>query len=489
MIWQGRTDRLFIGGEWVVPSSTTFVETISPATEEVLARVISGNRADADRAIAAARKAFDEGPWPRMPLSGRIEVLRRLRDLIAENQDLIARLVTTENGCPISTSQWMQAAGPKVLMDVFFDLAPRYPFEELRRSALGNGLVLREPMGVVAAVVPWNAPLLLAVLKMTPALLCGNTIILKPAPETPVNAYLLAELVQQAGLPPGTVNVLPADRDVSEYLCLHPGVDKVSFTGSTAAGQRLGGLAGQEIRRITLELGGKSAAILLDDADIPAAVENLRVASLRNSGQVCSNKTRILIPRRRRDAFLDAMTAMVRTMPVGDPMDPATQIGPLVSARQRDRVEGYIAKGRAEGAQLVTGGGRPGHLNRGWFVEPTIFADVDPDATIAQEEIFGPVLAVLSYDTEDQAVAIANNSAYGLHGSVFSADDAHAVAVARRLRTGSVDINGAGAGFYSPLGGHRKSGIGREAAIEGFDAYVELKSIGLPKDYADSLAG
>ncbi|RDD71105.1 aldehyde dehydrogenase [Paracoccus versutus] len=488
MIWQGRTDRLFIGGEWVAPSSGTFVEVISPMTEEPVASVVSGDRADADRAVAAARMAFDHGPWPRMALAERIEVLARLRDLIAERQDLIAELVTTENGCPISTSQWMQAAGPRVLMDVFFELAPQYPFSDLRRTPLGNGLVLREPMGVVAAVVPWNAPLLLAILKMTPALLCGNTVILKPAPETPVNAYLLAELVQQAGLPPGTVNVLPADRETSEYLCLHPGVDKVSFTGSTAAGQRLGGLCGQEIRRITLELGGKSAAIILDDADIPKAVENLRLASLRNSGQVCSNKTRILVPRRRRDEILDALAAMVGTMPVGDPMDPATEIGPMVSARQRDRVEGYVARGRAEGATLVLGGGRPGHLGRGWFVEPTIFADVDQNATIAQEEIFGPVLAVLNYDSEDEAVAIANNSQYGLHGSVFSGDDGHAVAVARRIRTGSVDINGAGAGFYSPLGGFKKSGIGREAAIEGFDAYVEMKSIGLPAAYAETFA-
>ncbi|KGJ05081.1 aldehyde dehydrogenase [Paracoccus versutus] len=488
MIWQGRTDRLFIGGEWVAPSSGTFVEVISPMTEEPVASVVSGDRADADRAVAAARMAFDHGPWPRMALAERIEVLARLRDLIAERQDLIARLVTAENGCPISTSQWMQAAGPRVLMDVFFDLAPQYPFSDLRHTPLGNGLVLREPMGVVAAVVPWNAPLLLAILKMTPALLCGNTVILKPAPETPVNAYLLAELVQQAGLPPGTVNVLPADRETSEYLCLHPGVDKVSFTGSTAAGQRLGGLCGQEIRRITLELGGKSAAIILDDADIPKAVENLRLASLRNSGQVCSNKTRILVPRRRRDEILDALTAMVGTMPVGDPMDPATEIGPMVSARQRDRVEGYVARGRAEGATLVLGGGRPGHLGHGWFVEPTIFADVDQNATIAQEEIFGPVLAVLNYDSEDEAVAIANNSQYGLHGSVFSGDDGHAVAVARRIRTGSVDINGAGAGFYSPLGGFKKSGIGREAAIEGFDAYVEMKSIGLPAAYAETFA-
>lgn len=488
MVWDGPQDRIYVDGAWTKPQSSDSVDVISPSTEERIARVASGSKADIDTAVAAARRALEQGPWSRMPLAERMEMLRRLSGLLKDEQDKIARLVTDEMGCPITLSRSMQAAGPRVLLDSFLELAPDYPFQELRRSSTGNGLVIREPVGVVAAVIPWNAPMLIAMIKLAPALLAGNTVVLKPAPETPLDSYFLAELTQKAGLPAGVLNVVPADREVSEYLCLHPGVDKVSFTGSSAAGRRLASLCGNEIRRITLELGGKSAAIVLDDADIPATVESLRLNSLRNTGQVCSNKTRVLVSRRRRDAFLDAFAQMVGTMPVGDPTDPATQIGPLVSARQRDRVEAYIAKGKAEGGRLVTGGGRPKGLDRGWFVEPTIFADVAPDATIAQEEIFGPVVSVLTYDDEDDAVAIANNSVYGLNGSVFGADVERAVSLARRVRTGTVEINGSGVGFHAPIGGFKQSGIGREAGPEGFDAYVEIKSIGLPAAYADTIA-
>ena len=488
MVWDGPQDRIYVDGAWTKPQSSDSVDVISPSTEERIARVASGSKADVDTAVAAARRALEQGPWSRMPLAERMEMLRRLSGLLKDEQDKIARLVTDEMGCPITLSRSMQAAGPRVLLDSFLELAPDYPFQELRRSSTGNGLVIREPVGVVAAVIPWNAPMLIAMIKLAPALLAGNTVVLKPAPETPLDSYFLAELTQKAGLPAGVLNVVPADREVSEYLCLHPGVDKVSFTGSSAAGRRLASLCGNEIRRITLELGGKSAAIVLDDADIPATVESLRLNSLRNTGQVCSNKTRVLVSRRRRDAFLDAFAQMVATMPVGDPTDPATQIGPLVSARQRDRVEAYIAKGKAEGGRLVTGGGRPKGLDRGWFVEPTIFADVAPDATIAQEEIFGPVVSVLTYDDEDDAVAIANNSVYGLNGSVFGADVERAVSLARRVRTGTVEINGSGVGFHAPIGGFKQSGIGREAGPEGFDAYVEIKSIGLPAAYADTIA-
>ncbi|MBN3768117.1 aldehyde dehydrogenase [Burkholderia sp. Se-20378] len=487
MIWEGRNDRLYIGGEWVKPDSTHFVDLVSPLTEEKMASVISASKVDADAAVAAARHAFDHGPWPRLSLHQRMDVMARLRELLIEHESLIAHLVTEEMGCPISISRWMQAGGPVSMLGMFLEVAPHYPFSQVRLTATGNGLVLREPLGVVAAVVPWNAPLQIAVLKLAPALLAGNTVILKPAPETPLDAYLLAELAEKAGLPKGVLNVLPADREVSEYLCMHPEVDKVSFTGSSAAGQRLGALCGNEIKRITLELGGKSPAIVLDDADIGKAVESLRMGSLRNSGQVCSNKTRLLVSKHRKDELIDAFVEMVRSMPVGDPFDPLTQIGPLVSARQRDRVEGYIAKGKQE-ARLVLGGGRPKGLTRGWFMEPTIFADVDQDAVIAQEEIFGPVISILSFDTDDEAVAIANHSAYGLHGAVFSADTERAVNVARRIRTGAIDINGASAGYHSPLGGRKKSGIGREAGIEGFDGYVEIKSIGVPVSYAEQLS-
>lgn len=484
MVWQGQYDRLFIGGDWVEPQGREVIEVVSPTTEQVIATVPSGDRADVDRAVAAARAAFDDGPWRRMTLDQRIEAMRRLSAIMERRSDELAQLVTDEMGCPITLSKSMQAAGPRLLLDAFIDMAPDYPWSEVRRSATGNGLVLREPIGVVAAVVPWNAPVLIMMIKLAPALLSGCSIIIKPAPEAPLSGYLLAEMVKEAGIPDGVVNLLPADREVSEYLVMHPGVDKVTFTGSSAAGQHLGALCGGELRRITLELGGKSAAIILDDADISHAVECLRMNSLRNSGQVCSNKTRILVSHQRQEELLEALSTMMRTMPVGDPSNPDTQIGPMVSQRQRDRVEGYIEHGKAE-ARLVMGGERPADLNHGWFVGPTIFADVDRKAVIAQEEIFGPVLAVLPYQDEADAIAIANDSQYGLNGSVFTADPEHGVQVARQIRTGTVEINGAGVGFHSPIGGFKKSGIGREAGMEGFDAYVEIKSIGLPKDLAE----
>ncbi len=486
MVWQGQYDRLFVGGEWVEPQGREVIEVISPTTEQVIATVPSGDRADVDRAVAAARAAFDDGPWRRMTLEQRIEAMQRLSAIMERRSDELAQLVTDEMGCPITLSKSMQSAGPRLLLDAFIDMAPDYPWSEVRRSATGNGLVLREPIGVVAAVVPWNAPVLIMMIKLAPALLSGCSIIIKPAPEAPLSGYLLAEMVAEAGIPDGVVNLLPADREVSEYLVMHPGVDKVTFTGSSVAGQHLGTLCGGELRRITLELGGKSAAIILDDADIGHAVECLRMNSLRNSGQVCSNKTRILVSHQRQEELLEALSAMMQTMPVGDPSNPETQIGPMVSERQRDRVEGYIEQGKAE-ARLVMGGERSADLNHGWFVGPTIFADVDRKAVIAQEEIFGPVLAVLPYKDEADAIAIANDSQYGLNGAVFTADPEHGIEVARQIRTGTVEINGAGVGFHSPIGGFKKSGIGREAGMEGFDAYVEIKSIGLPNDLAEKL--
>ncbi|MHC1562480.1 aldehyde dehydrogenase [Actinomycetospora sp. C-140] len=472
----------FIGGRWVEPQGSDLLAVTSPFTGEVIARVPAASAADVDDAVAAARRAFDLGDWPRRTVDERAEVLGRLSELLGKRADEIAGLVTSEMGCPITLSRSMQAAGPKVLLDSFLELAPDYPWRSEREAVTGRALVLREPVGVVAAVVPWNAPLLISVMKLAPALLAGCTLVLKPAPETPLDAYLLAELLAEAGLPEGVVNVVPADREVSEHLVTHPGVDKVAFTGSTAAGRRIASLCGHDLKRVTLELGGKSAAVLLDDADVAAAAESLRIGSFRNSGQVCSLKTRVVVPRSRQEEFLDAFGAVVASMPVGDPMDPATQIGPMVSERQRTRVEGYIAAGRDQGARLVTGGGRPAGLDDGFFVEPTIFADVATEMTISQEEIFGPVVSVLAYDDEDQAVAIANDSSYGLNGSVFTADPGRGVAVASRLRTGTVEVNGSPVGFHAPIGGFKSSGIGREAGPEGFDAYVELKSVGLPRD-------
>ncbi|TCK25776.1 aldehyde dehydrogenase [Pseudonocardia endophytica] len=487
MVSTGTDSKLFIGGRWVEARSTETLTVTSPFTTQPIASVPSASVPDVDAAVAAARQAFDHGDWPRTSLKERIAVLSRVSDALGARADEIASLVTDEMGCPITLSRSMQAAGPKVVLDTFLELAPDYPWVSERQAATGRSVVLREPVGVVAAVVPWNAPLLISIMKLAPALLAGCTVVLKPAPQTPLDAYLLAELLSEAGLPDGVVNVVPADREVSEHLVAHPEIDKVAFTGSTAAGRRIASLCGHDLKRVTLELGGKSAAVLLDDADFGPAVEQLRTGSFRNSGQVCSLKTRIIVPRSREREFLDAFSAMVSTMPVGDPTDPDTQIGPLVSDVQRGRVEGYIRSGRDQGAQVVLGGGRPSGLGDGWFVEPTVFAGVDPSMTIAQEEIFGPVVSVLAYDDVDEAVAIANDSAYGLNGSVFTGDPQRGFDVARRIRTGTVELNGSPVGFHAPIGGFKSSGIGREAGPEGFDAYVEIKSVGLPKGFVPTV--
>ncbi|MDR7161938.1 betaine-aldehyde dehydrogenase [Arthrobacter sp. BE255] len=422
-----------------------------------------------------------------MSLAERVAILKRLRELLVERSEELAQLITAEMGCPITQSRNIQVVNPIGILDAYLETAETYPFRTVRRSANGQALITRAPVGVVAAVVPWNVPASLTAQKIVPALLAGCTVVLKPAPETPLDAYFLARLLSEAGLPPGVVNVVPADREVSEYLVSHPGVNKVTFTGSSVAGRRIAEVSAHDLRRVTLELGGKSAAIILDDADMDAAVSALRIGSFRNSGQVCSLKTRLLVPSQLEDEFLDRLGAMIDTMPVGDPRDPATQIGPLVSARQRQRVEGYIASGIAEGARLVRGGGRPSGLDKGWFVEPTVFTGVDPDATIAQEEIFGPVVSVIPYQNEDEAIAIANNSDYGLNGSVFTTDIERGLRVAGRMQTGTVELNGNPAGFRAPMGGVKQSGIGREFGPEGIDAYIELKSIGIPKELADSL--
>ncbi|MDF2444701.1 MAG: aldehyde dehydrogenase [Subtercola sp.] len=485
MQWSGRYDRLFIGGDWVSPSTTNHIEVISPTTEQRLATVPSGARADMEMAVGAARDAFDEGPWPRMPVAERLEVLKRFANLYGAAQETIAQLISSQMGCPITLSRTFQATTPRLILESFIDLAESYPFREVRKSATGAAIVSREPIGVVAAVVPWNAPQNITMQKLAPALITGNTVILKPSPETPLDAYLLAELLQQAGLPDGVLNVVPADREASELLVSHPGVDKVSFTGSTAAGRRIASICGNDLRRVTLELGGKSAAIILDDADLEAAVEQLRFFSLRNSGQVCSLKTRIIVSKRREIELVDRLVDLVESMPVGDPLDEATQIGPMATARQRSVVEGYIEAGRSQGAHVATGGGRPAGLERGWFVEPTVFSGVKPNDRIAQEEIFGPVLSVLSYDTEEEAVAIANNSDYGLNGAVFTADVDRGISLAGRIRTGTVEINGSPAGLSAPMGGFKASGIGRELGAEGMESYVETQSISLPAEVVD----
>ena len=484
MVWQGRFDRLLIGGRWVEPATEERIEVVSPTSEEVIAAVPAASKVDMDRAVAAARDAFEHGRWPRTTLDERIAVLKRLADALDGSRDALASLITDEMGCPVTQSRTIQVPASRAILDAYLELAPSYPFRTVRRSATGAALVIREPAGVAAAVVPWNMPLATTMQKLAPALLSGCTVVLKPAPETPLDAYFLGEMLLGAGLPAGVINIVPADRAVSEYLVTHPGVDKVAFTGSTAAGRRIAALCGQDLRRVTLELGGKSAAVILDDADLETTVERLRMGSLRNSGQVCSLKTRLVVSTRRERELLDRLVALLESMPVGDPHDPATQIGPMVAARQRTVVENYIRIGLEQGAKIVAGGGRPPGLDRGWFVEPTIFSGVEADMRIAQEEIFGPVLAVITYDDEDEAIAIANNSSYGLNGSIFTSDLERGLELARRIRTGTVELNGNSAGYHAPMGGFKSSGIGRESGPEGFDPYVELKAIGLPREFA-----
>lgn len=470
-------DRLYIGGEWRAPAGTDVLEVTNPATEEVIGRVPLATTADMDAAVAAARHAFDTGPWPRTEPAERAAVLTTLSKLLMGRVDEVARLISAESGSPLSFATPAQAFAPTMIFDYYANLAATFPFEEVRAGILGPVVVRREPVGVVAAVIAWNVPLFLAAAKLAPALLAGCTVVLKPAPETPLNAFLLAELCQEAGIPPGVVNIVAADRDVSEYLVRHPGVDKVSFTGSTAAGRTIAAVCGEQLKRCSLELGGKSAAILLDDVDLGTALPFLVGAGVMNNGEACVAQTRILAPRARYDEVVGAVAAAASALTVGDPLEAGTDVGPLIHARQRERVEGYIAAGTDAGARLVAGGGRPAGLDRGFYVEPTVFADVDNSMRIAQEEIFGPVLSVIGYDGEEQAVAIANDSAYGLSGTVWSADGEHALDVARRVRAGTLAVNHFTIDFAAPFGGFKGSGIGREFGPEGLEAFCELKSI------------
>jgi aldehyde dehydrogenase (NAD+) len=443
-------DQLLIGGEWVAPSSSKRFEVHSPAT-----------LAPVDRA----------------------KVITRFTELLAERLPELRTVLTEEMGAPGATVDMMMYTPASAVLGVYTELAANFPWEETRNGLFGQSVVRREPVGVVAAIIPWNVPLFIAINKLVPALLAGCTVVLKPAPETPIDALMLGGLFVEAGLPDGVLSVVPADRTVSEYLVTHPGVDKVSFTGSTAAGRRVGSLATERLKRVSLELGGKSAAIVLDDVDLGASAFMIAYSGLMNSGQACVAQTRILAPRTRYDEITEALVESAKMMTTGDPLDPATQLGPLVAERQRDRVEGYIEKGKAEGARIVLDGTRPAGLDVGWYVAPTVFADVDNDMTIAREEIFGPVLSVIPYDSEEEALAIANDSDYGLAGSVWTADVDHGFEIATKVRTGTYGINWYAFDMGSPFGGFKSSGIGREDGPEGLAAFCELKSILMPLGY------
>jgi len=480
------TDRFFIDGAWVAPSSESVIDVIDSCTEQVYFRVPEAQAADIDRAVTSARRAFDEGPWPGMSHADRAEFLRGIAAGLRERAEDIGQIWPRESGALYLMARH-GAAGIAGGFEYYADLAETFPFEERAKPSMGEfGLLVREPVGVVGAIIPWNAPIGLITYKLAPALLAGCTVVLKCSPEAPGDAYVIAEIAEAIGLPVGVLNVVTADREVSELLVRDARVDKITFTGSTAAGQRIASICGGRIARCTLELGGKSAALILDDMDLNEAASTLARAECMLSGQVCSSLTRIVVTRERHDELVGALASAFSQVRVGDPFDPTTQMGPLVSGRQRDRVEGYIAKGVEQGATLITGGGRPKDLDRGYYVEPTVFGNVENSSVIAQEEIFGPVLSVIPADNEDEVVAIANDSIYGLNASVFTHDVDRARQIARRLRSGTVGHNAFRTDFGIAFGGFKQSGIGREGGTEGLLPFLETKTVildSIPTEY------
>jgi acyl-CoA reductase-like NAD-dependent aldehyde dehydrogenase len=475
-------DKLFINGQWVKPSTADKIVLVSPNSEQPVQAVAEGKEADIDRAVAAARAAFDAGPWPRMSHAERAAKMRELAAKLRERAADIAYVTTEQMGALPSVTQMMAAGAPGQL-EYYAGLADTYPWVDPRPPGNGQGaaFVVSEAVGVVAIITPWNVPLGLLVLKLAPALLTGCTVILKPAPETPLEAYILAECAEAAGFPPGVINLVCTHREAADYLVRQPGVDKVAFTGSTLAGRRIASVCGERIARVTLELGGKSAAIILDDADPAQVAASLTGSTARLSGQVCAALTRIVVSDKRHDDFVDALSDSFRALRVGYSRDPETQLGPVAMKRQLERIQSYVAKGRDEGATLVTGGQRPKNLNHGYFIEPTIFSGVDRGATIAQEEIFGPVLSVIRYSDEADAVRIANDSIYGLNGAVFTNDAERAYDIMRQVRTGSITQNGFKIDSTLPFGGFKQSGIGREYGVEGLKNYIELKTVNMDR--------
>ncbi|WP_405395101.1 aldehyde dehydrogenase [Microbispora hainanensis] len=470
---------LYIGGQWVAPATADVLEVRSPHDRSLVGTAPHAAPADVDRAVAAARRAFDEGPWPRMSPQERSAVVERFSKLYAVRAEEFAALVTAENGSPLWFTRWTHVQSLPEMTEAYVRAAAALGWEE-EVGAVGDATtrLRREPVGVVAAVIPWNAPHQSALVKLVPALLAGCTVVLKASPETALDALALAEVFDAAGLPEGVVSILPAGRETSEYLVAHPGVDKIAFTGSTTAGRRIASVAGEQLKRVSLELGGKSASIILEDADLTAVVAGLRALSLGNNAENCVAHTRILAPRSRYEEVVAALAAMMEDVRVGDPSDPETFIGPMVRADQLERVRSYIELGIAEGARMVTGGPEtPDGLEGGYYVRPTLFADVDSDMRIAREEIFGPVLVVIPFDDEDDAVRIANDSEYGLGGGVWAADREHGIEVARRIRTGWMTVNGAAPTYDGAFGGYKSSGIGREFGVAGLAQYVEYKTI------------
>ncbi|PMS16376.1 aldehyde dehydrogenase family protein [Trinickia dabaoshanensis] len=468
-------DRLYIGGQWLTPSGTGTIDVIDSGTEAVMGRIPEGAVADAEAAVEAAKLAFDS--WAATPAATRAGYLEKIAANLKARTDALAASICGEVGMPLKLSRAIQVGSPVYNWNLYAKLAREFEFE----AHVGNSVVVREPVGVVAAITPWNYPLNQITLKVAAALAAGCTVVLKPSEVAPLNAFMLAEAIDEAGLPAGVFNLVSGYGPVvGEVIASHPFVDMVSFTGSTRAGKRVAELAAATVKRVALELGGKSASVVLDDADLATAVKSTVAACYLNSGQTCSAHTRLIVPAARYQEVRELAKAAAEAFVVGDPRDEATRLGPLASAAQLSRVREYIERGIAEGAELVTGGAHmPDGLTKGYFVRPTVFGRVHPKATIAQEEIFGPVLSILTYEDEEEAVRIANDSIYGLGGAVWAGSDERAIAVARRIRTGQVDINGGAWNMQAPFGGFKQSGYGRENGVYGLEEYLEYKSMQL----------
>ena len=471
-------DQFFINGNWVKPSSPSTIAVYNSTTEQPFIQIAEAQEADMRLAVDAARQAFDTGPWPKMSPSERAKYLTAIAAEFDRRSEELAEIWAVETGTVYATGVAI-SRGIGDTFRYYANLAETFTFKEHHKPSNGAnyGLLVREPVGVTGVIIPWNAPGQLIGQKCAPALLAGCTIVLKGSPEAPCAPYVMGEICETIGLPPGVVNVLTADRAVSELLVRDPKIDKITFTGSTAAGRRIGAICAERVARCTLELGGKSPAIILDDYDPRLAAEALATRSVFLSGQVCSALTRIIVPRKRHDELVEALKDKFEAMKVGDPFDAGTHMGPLATRTHRDRVERYIGIGKSEGATIATGGSRPSHLNRGFFIEPTVFAHVDNHSTIAREEIFGPVLAVISYDSEVEAIELANDTIYGLNAAVFTNDSDKAYAVARQLRSGTAGQNGSRSDFRIAFGGVKQSGIGREGGVEGLLPFLESKTV------------
>ena len=480
MLPQGVTvrhpDKLFIGGAWVSASSGRAIEIVSPNSEAVVGSVAEADARDMDAAVAAAREAFDHGPWPRMAPAERAALVAKMAEMLRDREPELALAWTAQVGGLASFAPTMMAGGTMTVAGIAA-MAGSFEFvKRVQSHMVHTAIIAREPVGVVAAIAPWNGPYMIMASKVANALVAGCTVIMKPSPETPLEAYIIAEVAEAAGIPPGVVNLVCGHREASDHLVCNHGVDKVTFTGSTVAGKRIGAVCGERVARCTLELGGKSAAIVRDDYAIEDAAKLFASTITVMSGQVCAMLTRAIVPRARHDELADAIAAEMKKIRIGYSDDPDTQLAPVAMQRQLERIETYIAEGKAT-ADLVTGGGRPAHLNRGYFIEPTLFANVRNDSRIAQEEIFGPVLSLIPAEDEEDAIRIANDSNYGLSGSVLTHDADAAYRIARQMRTGGIGQNGMRMDFGLPFGGFKQSGIGREGGEEGLMAYLETKTI------------